>query len=237
MGVHSGLVRRINASTGTWTALARCMTAVSTEITTTAEQPQRESTTTTAPVHRRNTTTEIAAVAASTTTVPVGPWHVEDRVYYFPVQPTSTASYGAAHHDYPATDIFAAEGSILVAVTHGVIDEVGTEDNWDPDVDDPATRGGLYVSIIGDDGVRYYYSHLGKVDPGVEASARVDAGQVIGEIGRTGNARETSAHVHFGISHPTYAGDWGVRRGEVSPYPYLKAWEDGEDVSPVLASS
>ncbi len=154
--------------------------------------------------------------------------------YYFPVQPPDAADYGPDHHDYPATDVFAAEGTTLVAVTAGVVDEVGRVDDWDPDVDDPATRSGLYVSIVGDDGIRYYYSHLRSVVPRLDAGDRVRAGQVIGQVGRSGNAAPTPPHVHFGISPPTFPGDWEVRRGVVAPYQYLQAWTAGNDVAPEL---
>jgi peptidoglycan LD-endopeptidase LytH len=157
-----------------------------------------------------------------------------DRAYVFPIQPPEVASYQRGHHDYPATDIFAPIGSSVVAVTNGIVDFVSYEDRWDGKVDDPATRGGLSVAIIGDDGVRYYGSHLSAIAPGIMPGVRVRAGKLLGYSGRTGNARGTSPHLHFGISHPTYPEDWEVRRGEISPYPYLQAWERGEMLVPVL---
>ena len=162
------------------------------------------------------------------------PWIVPGRHYYFPVQPPEIATHANEHHDYPATDIFVPIGTVVLAVTDGVVDEVSRADRWDPATNDGAFRGGLWVSIIGDDGVRYYISHLSAVAPGIEAEVRVHAGQVIGCSGYTGNATRTPPHVHFGISHPTFPGDWAVRRGEIWPYEYLRAWARGEDVTPVL---
>ena len=161
-------------------------------------------------------------------------WHVPGRRYYFPIQPADVTSFGSAHHDYPATDIFAPIGTALVAVTDGVIDELRRTDPWVPDVDDPATRGGRFVSLIGDDGVRYYCSHLQWVAEGLEAGRRVRAGEVIGAVGISGDAARTPPHCHFGISRPTFPGDWEVRRGEVWPFEYLQAWERGEEVTPQL---
>lgn len=155
-------------------------------------------------------------------------------LYYFPVQPTNAASYDKWHHDYPAADILAPGGTLFVAVTSGVVDFVRYQDTWVPRIDDPDTRGGLAISIIGDDGIRYYGSHLSYIAPEIYQGARVFAGQLLGRIGTSGNARGTSPHLHFGISHPTYPEDWEVRRGEVAPYPYLEAWLNGDLLTPVL---
>jgi murein DD-endopeptidase MepM/ murein hydrolase activator NlpD len=154
--------------------------------------------------------------------------------YVFPVRSEGKISYGRFHHDYPATDMFCPIGSQFVAPTDGVVDYVSREDRWDPKVNDGATRGGLSVAIVGDDGVRYYGSHLSQVADRIEPGVRVTAGQLLGLTGRSGDARGTDPHLHFGISHPTAPDDWAVRRGEIPPYNYLKAWEKGEDVTPVL---
>ena len=166
--------------------------------------------------------------------MPLEAWQVPGQHYYFPVQPPETATYSDGHHDYPAADIFAPAGTTVVAVTDGVVDELRRTDPWKPDVDDPATRGGLFVSLVGDDGVRYYCAHLQSVAPGLSAGDRVVGGQVIGAVGKSGDATGTPPHCHFGISRPTFPGDWEVRRGEVWPYEYLQAWERGEDVTPAL---
>jgi murein DD-endopeptidase MepM/ murein hydrolase activator NlpD len=156
--------------------------------------------------------------------------------YVFPVQPTTSARFGRYHHDYPATDIFCPAGSRFVAPVSGVVDHVSLTDRWDPRTDDPATRGGLSVAIIGDDGVRYYGSHLSSVAPGIVAGVRVRAGQVLGRTGKTGSARYTPPHLHFGISRPTYPTDWQARRGEINPYAYLRAWVRGDALTPTLPS-
>jgi murein DD-endopeptidase MepM/ murein hydrolase activator NlpD len=161
-------------------------------------------------------------------------WIVPGQRYYFPVQPPDPARYGPRHHDYPATDIFVPIGSIVVAVTAGVVDEVNRIDRWDARTNDGAARGGLWVTLIGDDGVRYHTSHLSAIEPGIITGTRVYAGQVIGRSGKSGNAASTPPHVHFGISRPTFAGNWIVRRGQVGPYRYLKAWTRGEDLAPAL---
>jgi len=177
-----------------------------------------------------------AATATLTRAQPTPTVQVSSAVgiHLFPVRSTGKISYGRYHHDYPATDIFCRVGSEFVAVTDGVVDWVSRDDVWTPAIDDSATRGGLSVAIIGDDGVRYYGSHLSQVADGIEPGIRVKAGQLLGLTGKSGDARYTNAHLHFGISHPTTRDDWKVRRGEIWPYDYLKAWERGEDVTPKL---
>jgi murein DD-endopeptidase MepM/ murein hydrolase activator NlpD len=154
--------------------------------------------------------------------------------YVFPIRPPDVASYSASHHDYPATDIFAPYRSEYIAVTDGTIEELSRIDQWDPATDDPAVRGGRYVSLIGDDGVRYYGSHLDEVAAGLEVGMHVTAGTVLGYVGNSGNARGIAPHLHFGISPPTFPGDWQVRRGAVWPYKYLQAWARGEAVTPEI---
>jgi len=156
--------------------------------------------------------------------------------YFFPIQPPSLANFGegVASHGYPATDIFAPEGTKVVAVTDGVVNFVSYQDTWDPQQDDPATRGGLSVAIIGDDGVRYYGSHLSVIQGGITPGVRVAAGQLLGYVGHTGDARNTESHLHFGISRPTFPEDWKARRGQVDPYAYLFAWRSGLNLTPFL---
>jgi murein DD-endopeptidase MepM/ murein hydrolase activator NlpD len=150
----------------------------------------------------------------------------------FPVQPPKGADFAEGGHTYPATDIFVPVGTNFVAVTDGVVDFVSYKDVWDPVTNNLAVAGGLCVAIIGDDGVRYYGSHLSAIAKGIAPGVRVGAGQLLGLSGKTGNAFDTSPHVHFGISHPTYAADWAVRRGQLDPYPYLLAWLRGENLRP-----
>jgi peptidoglycan LD-endopeptidase LytH len=157
-------------------------------------------------------------------------------IYVFPVQPAVLADFseGVVAHGYPATDIFAPEGTKFVAVTDGIVDYVSTRDTWDPIVDDPATRGGLSVAIIGNDGVRYYGSHLSEVKAGILPGVRVIAGQLLGYIGHTGDARKTESHLHFGISRPSTPDDWKARRGQVDPYWFLFSWRAEQNVTPPL---
>lgn len=156
--------------------------------------------------------------------------------YVFPIKPPSAASYseGVQGHGYPATDLFAKVGTKFVAVTDGMVEFVSGTDNWNPNHPDPAQRSGLAVAIIGKDGVRYYGSHLSKIAAGIYTGVMVKAGQLLGYVGASGDARGKTPHLHFGISHPTTPEDWKTRRGEVDPFPYLNAWKNGLNWTPQL---
>jgi murein DD-endopeptidase MepM/ murein hydrolase activator NlpD len=156
-----------------------------------------------------------------------------ERAYVFPVK-NADCQYSSSHHDYPASDILCPIGTEYVAVTSGVVDFVSAEDLWKPSTDNPADRGGLSVAIIGDDGVRYYGSHLSAIADGIAPGVRVVAGQLLGLTGRSGNARGVAPHVHFGISRPTTPDDWQTRRGQIWPQKYLAAWKKGENSTPTL---
>jgi murein DD-endopeptidase MepM/ murein hydrolase activator NlpD len=153
-------------------------------------------------------------------------------IYTFPVV-GCTVDYAHAHHDYAATDILTDTGCKFVSPIDGVIDEVNRIDSWNGKSNLGADRGGLYVSIIGADGVRYYGSHLRSIPASIQPGVAVKAGQLLGKVGATGSAKGTHPHLHFAISWPTPADTWWVRRGEVLPWKYLDAWKKGKDLSPV----
>ena len=175
--------------------------------------------------------------APSTSAAPASSTARQPARYVFPVQPISSCSvhYGHFHHDYPATDIFSKKGCRFVAPTDGVVTEVSRTDRWDPATDLGAVRGGRSVAMLGDDGVRYYGSHLLRVDDGVGPGTRVGAGQLLGLVDNSGDARFTATHLHFGISWPTRDGVWWVRRGMIYPWPYLDSWRAGGNRSPAAA--
>jgi len=158
-------------------------------------------------------------------------------IYTFPIA-GCTVKYGKYHHDYPATDIDAKKGCAFVAPIAGVIDEVNIVDKWSGKTNLGADRGGLSISLIGDDGNRYYGSHLSKIEANIVPGYKVATGEKLGEIGTSGSARGTKPHLHFGISYPTEKGVWWVRRGvglekgKTSPWKYLQAWQVGKDLKP-----
>ena len=151
--------------------------------------------------------------------------------YVFPVQ-TGNVAYHPTHSAYPGTDIFANCGSPVVAVTDGVILEVSLVDRYSRSGPQGPYNGGLSVSVLGDDGVRYYGSHLSAVRSEIRAGVRVRAGQRVGSLGRTGNANNV-CHLHFGLSPKCKGtGDWWIRRGVVWPSPFLDSWRRKVNKSP-----
>jgi murein DD-endopeptidase MepM/ murein hydrolase activator NlpD len=83
-------------------------------------------------------------------------------------------------------DVFADRGTNVIANVGGALRHVSG-----------ATAGRAYY-LAGDDGTTYYGAHL---DHYVASAGRVEAGQVIGGVGSTGNAAGLSPHLHFEV-HP-----------------------------------
>lgn len=150
--------------------------------------------------------------------------------YVVPVVDVERAGWHSTHSSYPATDVFLPCGAVIVSPVWGEVLEVRRVDAYDPDVDDPASRGGRSVAILGFDGVRYYFAHFDTIVDGLTVGDTVAAGQPLGTMGDTGRA--SACHLHFGISPPCPATEWSVRRGVIWPYPYLDAWRGGEQRSP-----
>ena len=170
--------------------------------------------------------TPTATPSKTAATAPAGVKHA------FPVK-ASNVAFHPTHSKYPATDIFADCGEPVVAAASGVVLEVSRKDAYVKGQPDGPLNGGLSVSILGDDGVRYYGSHLSKIQSGIAAKVRVKAGQQLGKVGHTGNANGV-CHLHFGISPPcAMTGDWKVRRGVIWPATFLTSWRAKGNKSPV----
>lgn len=144
--------------------------------------------------------------------------------YRFPVIGHNGFGPEGSHSSYPATDIIADCGLPVVSPVDGVVLEAERRNYWAEGFRGGPYRGGLFVSIYGVDGVRYYMSHFSAITDGIEPGVNVTAGQRVGDVGRTGRAG--ACHVHFGIS-PLCAGvgDWWIRRGVVWPNTYLRSWK------------
>jgi len=122
---------------------------------------------------------------------------------------------------------------LFVSPVAGLVDEVNLVSRWNKATNRGHDRGGLMVSLVGVDGVRYYGAHLESVLPAVRPGVTVLPGTPLGTVGDTGSARGVGAHLHFGMSWPTAQGYWWIRRGAVAPAAFLDAWQRGRASSPV----
>jgi murein DD-endopeptidase MepM/ murein hydrolase activator NlpD len=145
--------------------------------------------------------------------------------YVFPVYGTASFgdSFGAPRPGIPGgwhhgEDIFAPEGTPLLAVADGTIHTVGY-----------IKLGGYRFWLRDDFGNEFYYAHLSAYSPLAIEGKRVEAGDVVGFVGDTGDADGGSPHLHFEI-HPAAMSGLGYD-GVVAPYPILIAWRRAEDIS------
>lgn len=119
------------------------------------------------------------------------------------------AERDAGARSHQGVDIFAARGTAAVAVVDGFAR--------------PSTNGlgGIVVWLYDPlAGRTFYYAHLDRW--AFDAPSRVRAGDVIGYVGNTGNARGTSPHLHFGI----------YERGAINPLPFIRP----DDELPALST-
>ncbi|WP_411277509.1 choice-of-anchor P family protein [Gaiella sp.] len=122
---------------------------------------------------------------------------------------------GGWHH---GEDIFSPLGTPLLAVAGGTMFSVGWND-----------IGGWRMWLRDRLGNEFYYAHLSAYSPLAVNGKQVEAGDVIGFMGNTGDAEFTPSHLHFEI-HPVSLLSLGYD-GAVAPYPFLNAWRRAEDVS------
>jgi murein DD-endopeptidase MepM/ murein hydrolase activator NlpD len=118
------------------------------------------------------------------------------------------------HH---GEDIFAPLGAPVLAVAKGTVYSVGWND-----------LGGNRLWLRDGEGNQFYYAHLSAFTPLAVNNAHVDAGDVLGFVGNTGDALGTPYHLHFEI-HPVELLGYGYD-GVVAPYEYLLAWKRLEDL-------
>jgi len=131
-----------------------------------------------------------------------------DASLAFPVEGRDTgallsvfgAERDAGRRSHNGADLFAPRGTPVLSATDGVVSRATTTE-----------VGGNVVWVRDAElGMNLYYAHLDSSS--VERGQLVRAGDQLGTVGNTGNARTTAPHLHFGV----YA------RGPVDPDPFLR---------------
>jgi murein DD-endopeptidase MepM/ murein hydrolase activator NlpD len=113
--------------------------------------------------------------------------------YVFPVGGgPAVVSVSHHHHDYPAADIAAPEGSPVYMLADAVV--VSSYSS-------PGGRCGIGLTVRTGDGLTWTYCHLAYLDPGVRQGAFYEAGVQVGLVGSTGHA--TGPHLHLQLQPPT----------------------------------
>jgi hypothetical protein len=153
------------------------------------------------------------ALAATAVLVSVAPVPASAQSLYpliFPVigEVHVADNFGAPRsgHTHEGVDIMtrtnglAAKGHPVVAAASGVVDWIGSSC--------------CFLAIQHDDGWSSWYIHLNNdtpgtddgqgwgIAPGIVRGTRVEAGQLIGWAGDSGNAENTSPHLHFELRRP-----------------------------------
>jgi len=125
----------------------------------------------------------LAVVAAEPVTrfvMPVDGLRVAD------VANTFGADRGNRPHD--GLDMFAPRHTPVRAAAQGFVYRI-----------DDLSLGGLSVTIVGDGGLRFFYTHFEAVPDDLNEGQRVEVGDLIGYVGNSGNAAGTPTHLHFGV--------------------------------------
>ena len=124
-----------------------------------------------------------------------------DSGYVFPVGGgPSLVSVSHHHHDYPAADIAAPEGSPSTRSRTLVVVRA-----WQY----PDGRCGIGVTMRTADGQSSTYCHLSYLDPALTGGVQLAAGTQLGLVGSTGHA--TGPHLHLQLDPAT-------------SYPQLQPW-------------
>ena len=140
--------------------------------------------------------------------------------------------YDGQHH---AQDLMADKMVPVVAVASGRIEFV----NWSSSPGDLNPEKCCSLALRHDDGWQTYYIHLNNdspgtddgqgwgIAPGLSPGVHVQAGELIGWVGDSGNAEGGAPHLHFELRDPA-----GVI---VNPYQALRAAE-GIEITPPVCS-
>ena len=130
-----------------------------------------------------------------------------------PVQGATTGRDFSNDWGYPRSggrthkgnDIFAERGRPVIAIDDGTVIRKNVNEA-------SGGLGGITLTYRTADGSEWYNAHLAEIAEGLSVGSTVRAGEQIGTVGNTGNARTTPPHLHLGRR---YGGGW------VNPYPTI----------------
>ena len=115
---------------------------------------------------------------------------------------------GIRRHD--AIDIMAPRGTPVLSASAGTVEKL-----FD------SRKGGLTVYIRAPGGERmHYYAHLDAYADDLREGQQVRAGDPIGAVGSSGNARPDAPHLHYAIMELSPDDDWWEGT-PINPYPLL----------------
>ena len=121
-----------------------------------------------------------------------------------------TDTYGAPRsgdRTHAGQDLMGSKMQQLVAAANGTVTYLTI----------PEASYGYMLTITDDEGWQYHYIHINNdtpgtddgqaslehvFGPGIERGARVEAGQLVGYLGDSGNAESTAPHLHFEMEDP-----------------------------------
>jgi murein DD-endopeptidase MepM/ murein hydrolase activator NlpD len=109
--------------------------------------------------------------------------------YVFPVGGgPGVVSVAHDHHDYPAADIAAPEGTPVYALANALVTEAYANEA-------DGGKCGIGFKLALETGAAYVYCHLAYLEPDIVPGAALAAGTPVGLVGSTGNS--TGPHLHL----------------------------------------
>ena len=151
--------------------------------------------------------------------------------HYWPVPGHTSLSRGFSA-DHKALDIHdsSINGATVIAAMGGTVSRIYLCPQQHYGDYHDCNGFGTGLVILGDDGCYYQYAHMqaNSIPSNVYYGAYVQAGQVIGRVGTTGNS--TGPHLHFSIASPS-ANWWepDINPGNIS-YNYTTPGTQYEDL-------
>lgn len=116
---------------------------------------------------------------------------------------------GLRRHE--AIDIMAPRGTPVTAAAPGRIAKIHT-----------SGAGGKSVYVRSKDKTRlYFYAHLDSYADGLKEGQSVKVGDALGTVGKTGNAKPDTPHLHFAVLQTTRDAEWWEPANAINPYPLL----------------